>query len=300
VTTATTTTTTREHQSSTPASTGLGFLHLTDDPVLSQFMPLAYQPAITSEDKESTEQMVLDIVGGPFQGRSRRIAYYWVDPSTLTVHLISSTGRDKAKWLGKAEPEIFFSQGATSVAAELVFRTKLTIMGAGSSPPDQFQFSAEAATDVVSPVPDAELPARFEAMFAAAEEETFADGMDSDFSRNLHAIVRRYGRVAIHAMTIMMRSERLNAEVGGEALRQIGSIVDTQSHHSRLALLMGALESPDPRLRDAASIGMANLDDPTAIECIRRVIGQEASPQLRHNLQLVLDQLQVTLRCHTS
>ena len=263
-------------------------------------MHLAYQPAITSEDKESTDQMVLDIVGGPSHLRSGWVPYHWVDPSTLTIYLIRSTGRDKAKWLGGAEPETFFNQGATSVVAEPMFRTKLIIIRAGSSPPDEFQFSAESATDVVSLTPDAELPSGLEAMFAAAGEETFADGMDSDFSRTLHSIVRRYGSGAINAIGRTIRSERFDVEVAGEAVRQIGSVDDLRSHRSRLALLLRTLESPDPRLRDAASIGIATMDDPTAIEGIRRAVEQESSPQLRHNLQLVLDQLEEPQRWRTS
>ena len=298
MTTATASTTQLEHQPSTPASTGLGYLHLIDDHFLNQFMPLAYQSAITSEHKESIDQMALGIVGGPFQGRSRWIA--WVDSSTLTVHLIRSMGRDHAKWLGRVEPNILFNQGVTSIFAEPMPRTKLTIMGAGSSPPAGFQIAAETATVAGPPTPGEGLTSRIEAMFSVASEETFVDGMDSDFSRDLHSIVRSRGRVAIDAITMMMRSERLNVEVGGEALRQIGSIVDTQTHQSRLALLMAGLESPDPRLKDAASLGIATLDDPTAIESITRAIRLETSPRLRQNFQLVLDQLQATLRCRTS
>ena len=297
MTTAITITTDREHQPSTPASTGPGFLHLIDDAFLSQFVPLAYQPANTSEDEESVDQIVRDIVGGPLQGGGRWIAL--VDSSTL-IHFIRSTGPDKAKWLGRAEPETFFHHGATSVAAEPMFRTKLAIMGAASSPPDEIQFSAESATDGVSPAPDAELPSRLEAMFAVAGEETFFDGMDSDFARNFKSMVRSYGHAAIDSIGRMIRSQRLDVEVAGEALRQIGSVDDVRSHRSRLALLLQALESPDPRLRDAASIGIATMDDPTAIEGVRRAEEQESSPQLRHNLQLVLDQLEETRRWRIS
>lgn len=276
----------REHRLSTPAPGG-GFLDLIDDPLLGQYIPLPYQPANTSEAEESVDQIV-----------SRWIAL--VDSSNTLIHFIRSTGRDEAKWLGKAEPETLFYQGATSVVAEPMFRTKLAIMGAESAPPDEIHVSAEAATDVVSPVPDTELLSRLEAMFANAGAETFFDGMDSDFSRSFHSMVRSYGHPAIDAIGRMILSNRLDIEVAGEALRQFGSVDDLRSHRNRLTLLLRILESPDPRLRDSASIGIATMDDPTAIDGIRRAAEQEISPRLRNNLQLVLDQLEETERWRTS
>ena len=65
-----------------------------------------------------------------------------------------------------------------------------------------------------------------------------------------------------------------------------------RTRRSRLAVLTSSLKSPDPRLRDAASIGLAALDDPAAIEDLRDAVDREAVPQLRHNLTLALDQLQ--------
>ena len=67
-----------------------------------------------------------------------------------------------------------------------------------------------------------------------------------------------------------------------------------RTRRSRLTVLTSSLKSPDPRLRDAASIGLAALDDPAAIEDLRDAIDQGAFPQLRQNLTLTLDQLQAT------
>ena len=135
---------------------------------------------------------------------------------------------------------------------------------------------------------------RLNATFTSAADEVFVDGMDSLFSRKLLSAIRTYGDMTIRAIDRVMQFERANVEVAGEALRQVGSIADPRTHHSRLTLLLRHLESPDPRIRDAASTGIAALDDPAAIPAIRKAFKQEPSPQLRRNLQLVLDQLLAT------
>lgn len=135
---------------------------------------------------------------------------------------------------------------------------------------------------------------RLTATFVEAVDEVFADGMESVFSRKVLSIIRTHGDVVIRAIDRVIQSERANVEVAGEVLRQVGSIADPRTHHSRLTLLLRKLESPDPRIRDAASIGIAALDDPAAIGSIRRAVERERSPLLKRNLQLVLDQLQAT------
>lgn len=294
MTTATNSPTHREQQPNAPLAED-GVFNLIYDPFLSRYLHPVY-PVITADDSGSADQTVINIAGGP-QARSRWIACYW-DPWTLAP--IRSTGREKARW-GNPDPGIIFiNQGVTSVAAEPQFRTTFTIFGGGSAPSDEVQLRAESATAVTSPTPASEMLAKLASMFDTAGEETFADGMDSDFSRMLHSIVRTYGSGAINEIGRTICSEGFDVEVAGEALRQIGSVDHLQSRRSRLSLLLSALESPDPRLRDAASIGIATVDDPTAIEGMRSAMERETSLQVGRNLEMVLEQLQATQRWLTS
>ena len=153
---------------------------------------------------------------------------------------------------------------------------------------------AEGTTVVSNPRLEAYLIDRLRTTFVEAIGEVFADGMDSAFSCKLRLIIRTSGDLAMRVIDRMMQFERVNVEVAGEVLRQVGSIADPRTHHSRLALLLRQLESSDPRIRDAASIGIAAMDDPAVSESIRKAVEQERSPLLRRNLQLVLDQLQAT------
>ncbi len=122
--------------------------------------------------------------------------------------------------------------------------------------------------------------------------EVFVDGMESAFSYGITLAVETHGDIAVRAMERLMSSNGVNVEVAGEILRQMGSMEDPRTHRGRLAVLTSSLKSPDPRLRDAASIGLAALDDPAAIEDLRDAVDREAFPQLRRNLTLALDQLQ--------
>ena len=130
--------------------------------------------------------------------------------------------------------------------------------------------------------------------FSEAVEEVFVDGMESVFSRNLHTVIRSHRDMAIDAIDRVLRFDQPSAEVAGEALRQVGFVDDPPSHQRRLALILDHLDSSDPRIRDAASVGITALDDPVAIPRLREALLRENLPRLRRNLQLVLDQLKAT------
>ncbi len=127
-----------------------------------------------------------------------------------------------------------------------------------------------------------------------ATDEVFVDGMESAFASQLRILVENYGRVAVHAIEGFVRSGTANIEAVGEILRVIGSVEDRSTHGGRLAVLLASLASPDPRIRDAASLGIAELDDPTVVGRVEAAAEREQIPVLQRNLQLVVDQLRST------
>lgn len=129
-------------------------------------------------------------------------------------------------------------------------------------------------------------------MFFDARDEIFEDGMSSFFSAGLIRIVQDHGIAAVHALKGIISASDVNAEVAEEVLRQIGYMDDKRTYRHRLSLLVGALESPNTRIRDAASIGIEAMDDPAAIESLQRAIDRERHEQLRQNFKDVLAQLQ--------
>lgn len=127
-----------------------------------------------------------------------------------------------------------------------------------------------------------------------ARDEFFTDGEPSMFASWLESSIGAYTDTAIAAWEHVLNLGSTNAEVADEMLRQIGNISDTNTHHARLAILLRNLESMHPRFRDAASLGIAAMDDPIALESVRNALNHEQLGQLKENLSLVLAQLQAT------
>lgn len=128
-------------------------------------------------------------------------------------------------------------------------------------------------------------------LFRGASDEVFEDGMDSDFSNGLHGVILEHGVEAVAALDGMISADGVNPEVAAEALVWVGRIDDQATHDVRLSVLERALESPDVCIRDGASIGIEAMDDPAAVDSLRRAIGVERCGLLRDNLRAVLGQL---------
>ena len=128
----------------------------------------------------------------------------------------------------------------------------------------------------------------------SASVEVFADGMESTLSQEVSMLIETYGDLTISAIEHILALYYDRVEIVGEVLRQLGYIEDSQTHRSRLTALVAHLESSDPRVRDAASLGLAALDDPASIDAVKDAISRETTMQLRINLELVLNQLQST------
>lgn len=126
------------------------------------------------------------------------------------------------------------------------------------------------------------------------QEEIFEDGMESDLSRKLHAIIRGFGPPCVELLSELLMSNSINCEVASEVLRQVGLVKHPQTHSDRLFLLTSALKFEDPRLRDATSIGLASMDDPAALPALEAAILVEPSSAIRRNLNLVVKQFQAT------
>ena len=169
----------------------------------------------------------------------------------------------------------------------------LSIFGAESiSRSPMLAFSADATiADRLTSAQEVTLFQWFRQLFHEAKREVFFDGMDNAFRHQLHLLIRYYGDIAIHAIREAIDLFRDDEEVVDEALRQLGLLEDDRTHHSRMQVLIQELESDNPRIRDAASIGIAALDDPSAVESIRRAIEKEPFEDLRQNFEELLEQL---------
>jgi hypothetical protein len=140
--------------------------------------------------------------------------------------------------------------------------------------------------------PAQDLSAKMVALFAAAKDEYFEDGMESDFSRGLVRLIHAYGEKAVIELAFLILLDQTNAEIASEALRWLGHMEDARSYQRRLWLLERSLFMRSGRIRDGAVLGLASLDNPHAIRYLRQAIDQEPSPELRHDMEQVLAQLE--------
>ncbi len=132
------------------------------------------------------------------------------------------------------------------------------------------------------------------AFFAAGREEFFEDGMETEFSRRLVALIDRYGDVAIEILADLILGEQVDSEVASEALRWIGQIENPLTQRQRRWLLERSLSSAHASIRDGAVLGLSFMDDPAAISSIARALEQEKNRHLLLRMEKTLAQLTST------
>jgi hypothetical protein len=145
-----------------------------------------------------------------------------------------------------------------------------------------------------------ELVESFRCLLISGRDEIFEDGMESEFSKNLIDLIKRYGNDALAELAYFIVYEKVSTEVTGEALRWLGLMDHPLSYHWRLWLLERSLSSRSARIRDGAVLGLAFLDDPDAIPYVRQAADREPVKELRSDMEQVLVQLESGLRCHSS
>lgn len=136
--------------------------------------------------------------------------------------------------------------------------------------------------------------AKLEEIFGNAEHEEFEDGFMSEFSKELSSLAEKHWRVVHAYISNTINSNDYSAMVLSEALITISEIEERATRGQRLRILRQALLSHSPDVRDGATIGIANMDDPVAISWLQSAIEVEPNGILKQNMQLAIDQLQAT------
>lgn len=138
---------------------------------------------------------------------------------------------------------------------------------------------------------------RIRQAMAAAEEQSFEDGIETAFSRTLSEVIRAHGPAALDVMEAIVAGESANPEVVSEMLRVAGRVAHAATTTQTLRLLERGLLSRSSRVRDAAVVGIAYLDDPEAIPALREAAERERVAELRTDMEQTLHDLGETARC---
>ena len=137
-----------------------------------------------------------------------------------------------------------------------------------------------------------ELDRRVEALYKAAREEFFEEGMASVFSKGLLEIIARYGNFALVAIAPLIINVRVNVELASETLRWLGHMENSASYKSRLWLAERSLLSSSARIRDSAALCLATLDDPHSVPYLKQAAQNETCVELRENMKDILARLE--------
>lgn len=138
-----------------------------------------------------------------------------------------------------------------------------------------------------SNIPDIEQ--KIHMLFQAAKEQIFEDGMENTFLKGLTSLVDEYGDDAIAALSEHILYVESNEETASEALRWLSRLSHSTSLDVRLRLLEDCLNQNSVRIRDAATVGLATLDDPHAIPYLKQAIEREKYTELREDMEQALD-----------
>ena len=157
-----------------------------------------------------------------------------------------------------------------------------------STEPYQYQ-SSETSTTL--PVVRPDLQERIASILERAREESFEDGVESQLHRDLTYLIRQHGTEVIETLIKGVQSGSIQAEVASEVLRCIGDTDSNGTRADQLRVLEHGLFAESGYVRYGAAIGLAHLNDPTALRSLRSAAQRETIPAQKHLIEQVIDQL---------
>ena len=134
-------------------------------------------------------------------------------------------------------------------------------------------------------------------IFSSALDESFEDGMQSHFSKDLEKIILKYSFRSINALITVLLDPATNTELVSEALRLLARIKQPETYNIRLWILEQSLRNYSARIRDGATLGLSSIDDPKSIPALKDAIQREIYTELREDMLTVLSQLENSCKC---
>ena len=134
-------------------------------------------------------------------------------------------------------------------------------------------------------------------IYNSAIDESFEDGMESHFSKDLEKIILKYNFRSINALITVLLNPATNNELVSEALRLLARIKQPETYSIRLWILEQSLRNYSTRIRDSATLGLSSMDDPKSIPALKDAIQREICPELREDMSTVLVQLENSYKC---
>lgn len=246
-----------------------------DEPVTESLERIAFHPVYARKDVPGAESSAItEGFGGCYGAAKSRLGY---------VLAVAGTG---------------LSERCVRVLAA----TQLSVARLSDQNQQTENLDVLAITEplVKEELSNAAMRSKIEMLFRTANQsEDLEEDRENGVTIGLAKIVETYEIEAISDIGTYMLEEKAAHEGAAEVLRELGKLEHQRTHGPRRRLLERILvESSSIVVRDGANLGLAFMDDPTAIPTLKSVIDTIESPLFRKALQQTVSQLESTEKCH--
>lgn len=132
-----------------------------------------------------------------------------------------------------------------------------------------------------------------EHLFSAAQEEQYEAGMESQFTRNLQQLYESNPEIVLQSLKARFESNIGNSGVLSKTLEWVSHLEGSTFSSDIVSVLLTGLNHSSPLVRDAAALGFAYFDERVAIGYIKQAIEKEDVPELREDLEDLVQSLEM-------
>ena len=130
-----------------------------------------------------------------------------------------------------------------------------------------------------------------ERLIMIGERVILYDGMDSQFSIRLSALLSEHGKSLVESIGVFISSGKCSQFVASEFLTQLENYSDIDTEDSIYKLTVSGLSSKYLEVRDAAMNALGSMENPEAIAPLREAIKREKNNELREDMKVILIEL---------
>ena len=133
---------------------------------------------------------------------------------------------------------------------------------------------------------------QLEQLFSDAREEQFEVGVDSQFSKGLQQLYKYNSVAVMRSLKTRLNNGNADSELSAEVLRWASRLESDEIRNSVVDLLSIGLQSASSLVRDTAALSLASLEEASAISQLQRALEREKVPELREDLQDLIESLE--------
>lgn len=133
--------------------------------------------------------------------------------------------------------------------------------------------------------------AKVKEIFCDGESEIFKAGMDSIFSQRLNFMINYFGVLPLKALNDLLSNKQTNIELLSETMRAVGGNADIKTKNLRFRFLIEGLNHTSAIIRDSASLGLCDMEDPRAIPYLEDAISREKYDSLKNDYKQIIEDL---------